>query len=438
MMVSMTCEVNFRVRAKTRPGETVCIVGDSNKLGDWNPHKAVIMRRETTKHKPSDKDDSECFEECSEDGDIWSKTVYLEGFDSYFYRYFICHISQSDDEEDSGRAVLVKWWEGHIKPRRFSPKEAMSQVTEGIKYGPDVFGNFDGVRLINRGWLMDHTEIQLQFSKDPITMWKPKYREQTYSIKCTPIDYRYKDAIGDTYEEEVWGGSSPQCTQTQVEVSVLEKGRSKPKPQSRYGAIIQPGNFLTFHTMVYDPESVGYQLDLYVHDKPSGPDTAPRHVGFCFVLPLDPLQSKGTRKIPLSGLSHRPIGQMQFNYLIIKPMIGSNFNMKRTFQRYWKSTRKPVDVGHRGLGSSYKCKKLAIVTENTIRSLQEAANHGADFVEFDVHLTKDDVVIIYHDFKVLITYRKKKRSDLELFEISVKDLTFAELQQMKREFRMMM
>jgi len=31
---------------------------------------------------------------------------------------------------------------------------------------------------------------------------------------------------------------------------------------------------------------------------------------------------------------------------------------------------------------------------------------GADLVEFDVHLTKDQEVIIYHDFKVNITYRK--------------------------------
>ena len=31
---------------------------------------------------------------------------------------------------------------------------------------------------------------------------------------------------------------------------------------------------------------------------------------------------------------------------------------------------------------------------------------GADLIEFDVQLTKDDIPVIYHDFKVLITYRK--------------------------------
>lgn len=61
----------------------------------------------------------------------------------------------------------------------------------------------------------------------------------------------------------------------------------------------------------------GFQLDFYVHDKPTDPeDTAPRHVGFCFVLPLDPQSSKGSRKIPINGLSHRPIGQMQCKYYV--------------------------------------------------------------------------------------------------------------------------
>ena len=31
---------------------------------------------------------------------------------------------------------------------------------------------------------------------------------------------------------------------------------------------------------------------------------------------------------------------------------------------------------------------------------------GADFVEFDVQLTKDEIPVIYHDLKVLLTYRK--------------------------------
>lgn len=122
---------------------------------------------------------------------------------------------------------------------------------------------------------------------------------------------------------------------------------------------------------------------------------------------------------------------LSVDYLIAKPVTGINMSMEVSYQKYWKLARGPLDVGHRGMGSSYKHKKLAAIRENTIESLQSAGSHGADFVEFDVQLSKDFIPVIYHDFHVCITYRKKKRHDLQLFQISVKDLTLAELQSMK-------
>ncbi|XP_060606991.1 glycerophosphocholine phosphodiesterase GPCPD1-like [Ruditapes philippinarum] len=266
MMISMSCEVNFSVRAKTQPGESLCIVGDSAMLGQWDPHNAVVMSRQTKKYVLPDKNYAECFEEFSEDGDIWTKTLYLDGCVSHQYRYFICRISHSDSEDDSGRNVQVKWWEGHIKPRKFCPQDAMANVGESKNQEPDVFGNFDGIRSINRGWLTEQVEIQLQLHGDAISMWKPKYRQQTYSIKCTTLDYRYKDAMDDRYDEEILGDSLPQCSNSEILVSVLEKGRSKPKSQTKYGAIYTSGKYFAFQIETYDPESVGYQLDFYVHD----------------------------------------------------------------------------------------------------------------------------------------------------------------------------
>ncbi len=37
------------------------------------------------------------------------------------------------------------------------------------------------------------------------------------------------------------------------------------------------------------------------------------------------------------------------------------------------------------------------VTENTIKSLKQAGESGADFVEFDVQLSSDLVPVVYHD-----------------------------------------
>ncbi|XP_052220535.1 glycerophosphocholine phosphodiesterase GPCPD1-like [Dreissena polymorpha] len=426
-MASMSCEVNFRVRSKTRPGETVCLVGDTPELGGWDPHRAVILHCEMGRPNES----KFCPEEHSEEGDIWSKSVHLEGSNIQHYRYFICRLHQSDREGDC-RRVLVREWEGHIRPRRVSLTEEISKASEGDNKLIDVFGHYDGLHVINRGWLIDHVEIQLQLEGEAIQMWKSKHKEQLYSIKCTPIDNSCRKTKGGTFDCEPIGDTLPQSIPTEIEVSFLEKGKSKPRPQLAFGAIFRPDGFMTFYAQTYDPESLGFHLDFYVHSSPAGTDREPEHVGSSFILPIDLQNARGEQKVPINGLSNMPIGILSFKYLIVKPMCGGpGFDMRRTFQSYLKTTRRPLDVGHRGLGSSYKSKKLATMRENTIGSFQGAANHGADFVEFDVHLTKDEVPVIYHDLKALITYRKKKSEELELFEIPVKDLMFDQLRNMK-------
>ena len=49
------------------------------------------------------------------------------------------------------------------------------------------------------------------------------------------------------------------------------------------------------------------------------------------------------------------------------------------------------------------CCSKPSATENTIASLRKAGAHGADYVEFDVQLTKDLVPVVYHDFTVCTT-----------------------------------
>ncbi|PNJ24320.1 GPCPD1 isoform 4, partial [Pongo abelii] len=79
--------------------------------------------------------------------------------------------------------------------------------------------------------------------------------------------------------------------------------------------------------------------------------------------------------------------------------------MKSSFSKYWKP-RIPLDVGHRGAGNSTTTAQLAKVQENTIASLRNAASHGAAFVEFDVHLSKDFVPVVYHDLTCCLTMKK--------------------------------
>lgn len=74
------------------------------------------------------------------------------------------------------------------------------------------------------------------------------------------------------------------------------------------------------------------------------------------------------------------------------------------------------------------------IRENTIASLKEAANKGADLVEFDVQLTKDLVPVIYHDFVVSMATKSKTdilSDDVEMIQVPLKNFSFQQLQKLK-------
>lgn len=108
--------------------------------------------------------------------------------------------------------------------------------------------------------------------------------------------------------------------------------------------------------------------------------------------------------------------------------------MSISYAKYWEQRWSGLDVGHRGAGTSFKheMKNCANVRENTIASLKTAFLHGADMVEFDVQLSKDMVPVIYHDFHVSISLKRKKQIDaMDMLEIPVKDLTLEQLHLLK-------
>ncbi len=46
-MSTMKMDVPFSVKAETKLGEVVCIVGDCQELGNWDPHKAKPLTLES-------------------------------------------------------------------------------------------------------------------------------------------------------------------------------------------------------------------------------------------------------------------------------------------------------------------------------------------------------------------------------------------------------
>ena len=118
--------------------------------------------------------------------------------------------------------------------------------------------------------------------------------------------------------------------------------------------------------------------------------------------------SIGSNRITLQGDVTVPIlashgldfiGSVTFNFLIITPFKHPKMNIAED-NTYWKTMTSPMVIGHRGLGKNQTARKSLQLGENTIQSFISAASLGAQYVEFDVQLTKDHVPVIYHDFLV--------------------------------------
>ena len=76
-------------------------------------------------------------------------------------------------------------------------------------------------------------------------------------------------------------------------------------------------------------------------------------------------------------------------------------------------TDKILIIGHRGASN--------IAPENTLKSFKKAIELGADYVEFDVHLSKDGEIIIMHDENTLRTTGKNSL---------IKEMTLKELKKL--------
>lgn len=108
--------------------------------------------------------------------------------------------------------------------------------------------------------------------------------------------------------------------------------------------------------------------------------------------------------------------------------------LQQSYSRYWNSKLTGLEVGHRGAGTSFKPTTSTDTTirENTIASLKRAAEHGADMVEFDVQLSKDLIPVIYHDYLVYVSLKRKKEIDAhDMLELPMSELTHEQLKHLK-------
>lgn len=224
----------------------------------------------------------------------------------------------------------------------------------------------------------------------------------------------------------------PLSSWTLAEVATLKYPSCSFEAQTQFGRVYNVDDILVFRMTVAEPENVAYLIDLYTYHPRSGHDEPPQHLGYHYVLPNFLRKSAGRLDIPITcATRHRPLGMMNLDYLKITPLREHELTMKCSYARHWNKRWTGLDVGHRGAGVSFKGEE-AKIRENTIASLKEAIAHGADMVEFDVQLSKDLVPVIYHDFEVYVSLKKKTSLTAnDMLKLPMKDLTLEQLSNLK-------
>ncbi|KAG5750925.1 hypothetical protein H9Q70_006425 [Fusarium xylarioides] len=101
--------------------------------------------------------------------------------------------------------------------------------------------------------------------------------------------------------------------------------------------------------------------------------------------------------LPLISDNHDYVGTVVFTFVVARPL--STQKQAPTEPQILELGTSSSLGGHRGNGQNDKSLRLQ-VGENSLQSFQTAIEHGADVVEFDVQLTKDSILVIYHDFLV--------------------------------------
>ncbi|VVC38349.1 Carbohydrate-binding-like fold,Spaetzle,PLC-like phosphodiesterase, TIM beta/alpha-barrel [Cinara cedri] len=430
----LTLLKTFTVKAETRPGQKVCVSGNCPILGNWEINDAFVLTNMNL-----------TYTENNQKFYIWSGKVHLPTDKEIFFRYFIAYILEPDGNYVRQKHTLIQSWESHQIPRPIQFIDGSSKSSNDSVSHCDIYGLREK-QQISKGFLTSECAVQFKLYNKPIKFWAPKLMEHInlISIKMTPVPL---SKVSDDYEDKssvtnLSIDNSNSLTAEDIQqnlgwpfVECMDiPGGYKLQLQKQFGTMITENGFHLFQTRIHNFGYIGYVFNIYVHNESS--QKPPYYIGSTYILPSNMKYSNGVIMCPITSVRQQPLGELEIHYLIIKPTKDIHCNLEKIKITDWKSSQVTLDIGHRGLGSSFKqlLPDCSHIRENTIASLKEAANKGADFVEFDIQLTKDLVPIIYHDFEVSLATKSKTdvlAEDVEIIQVPLKDFSLEQLHKLK-------
>ncbi|CAH8681370.1 unnamed protein product [Schistosoma rodhaini] len=443
----------------------VGVTGSLDILGLWNPEKALFCERQSEK---------------TNNTETWHCCLSLQSLSEFQYRFFLAELIEKIDENAVSQNLKILAWESRLKPREFNPTDHLN--TDKDTEIHMEFGVFENGNFVQRGWLTSNSEIHIRMSSTSCKFFKNNvFTPHTqlfvacsrYVLQPMPIDDEDNETRVTPNKPEclqkedtltcLIGSSTPKLSCPQYPFSSRTSyssvvSRSYPVPMSTLeinrcrihrgeqpeccGTLYKLGDDVTFFIETSDVENTSVEIQFYQqHLESSGNDTkisSPTPLKFIGSARFGPfVDTYGRKAAQILNSSLSPVGDLRVRYLIIYPMIKpSDPSLKVTYQHHWKKRASAVDIGHRGMGTSFfqpeekQYKKLPTTRENTLDSFRTAVQHGADFVEMDVQLTKDHHVVVYHDFDAVVISKKKRGGQLCYLRVATKDLNYNELREL--------
>ncbi|XP_055902997.1 glycerophosphocholine phosphodiesterase GPCPD1-like isoform X2 [Eupeodes corollae] len=358
------------------PDEYVGLTGDSFELGAWDPLRSVQLSEVAA--------------------NIWTGIVNLCSPGKVQYRYFVYSL-------DSLGHIQIKRWESYVEPRN------IRTCNHGCMR-MDQFGKIEDQQQISRGWLTNETVIQLKFL-NRVFSFEGQTPEKMY-LKIVPVE---EGAVLPNYNESL----------SNVEAVNMKYGRSVLERQSDLGVMYEGGDIVVFQlTISGGQDNDTYALVLHSEDR--------EPLGHALISAASMPEDDGYINLKIvSPDGSADVASAELPYVIIRPLHGGKLNFRTSYAHTWQPQWENLLVGHCGAGLSF-IPNGAPVPENTIASYKQAYASNVDMIELDVHLTKDYVPVVYHDFEIYTApIGAEPKSKEDLTKIFLKDITYNELKEVR-------
>ncbi|KAH8261237.1 hypothetical protein KR044_005751 [Drosophila immigrans] len=360
------------------PDEAVAVSGDHPALGAWSIAKALPLRAQNQQRTK------------------WYLKQWICASRRVYYRYLVYSLNAD------GERVLRRW-EAQQVPRMLQTYEIYRSP------GVDSFGeayprSVGGGQRLERGWLQLEYVIELKF------IW-PQHLQLSDQLNPTNLRLKVKPLS--------------LLDNTRIEVSRYGYNRSSFRLQGRQGIKYSAGAIVVIR--LSQPLDVANAFRLSLHEL----DRFKPALGEVYILPDQLRGSRGILQLAVQHpASQQVIGQLTLPYLVVQPLPHADaINLCGSFQRYWPNNWPTLDVGNRGLGTSYHQSSTSLV-ENTIESFLAVPRAKGDMVHLDVQLTRDYVPIVWRGFGFYTTSSASTQPIVDRFDLRyvlIRQLSYAEL-----------